>query len=209
MAKLTAQQREIDNMIKRINNKIRSYASIGTDSRHYQLIESIFDIGGKSKDAHSRSWSTLSGEMTLQTKDGTLQLSRSKAALNMYQISDYKRVLQQLDRMESAAKARRTALKAFKARTGQTPKTAKERDEAIRSEVDHYNKVQKKLEKSLGELYNIEKARGIEFQAHEEIKGKSKGRWTESKTLEEMLDLADKVIAGEDQRIVENVLEGY
>ena len=147
--------------------------------------------------------------MTLQTKDGTLKLSRSKAALNMYQISDDKRVLQQLDRMESAAKARRTALKAFKARTGQTPMTKKERDEAIRSEVDHYNKVQKKLEKSLGELYNIEKARGIEFQAHEEIKGKSKGRWTESKTLEEMLDLADKVIAGEDQRIVKNVLEGY
>lgn len=209
MAKLTAQQRAIDNMIKRINNKIRSYASIGTDSRHYQLIESIFDIGGKSKDASGRSWSTLSGEMTLQTKDGTLQLSRSKAALNMYQISDYKRVLQQLDRMESAAKARRTALKAFKARTGQTPKTAKERDEAIRSEVDHYNKVQKKLEKSLGELYNIEKARGIEFKAHEEIKGKSKGRWTESKTLEEMLSLADKVIKGEDERIIENVLEGY
>ena len=209
MAKLTAQQREIDNMIKRINNKIRSYATIGTDSRHYQLIESIFDIGGRSKDASGRSWSTLSGEMTLQTKDGTLQLSRSKAALNMYQISDYKRVLQQLDRMESAAKARRTALKAFKARTGQTPKTAKERDEAIRSEVDHYNKIQKRLEKSLGELYRIEKERGIEFKAHEDIKSKSKGRWTSSQTLEEMLDLADKVIAGEDQQIVKNVLEGY
>ena len=209
MAKLTAQQRAIDNMIKRINNKIRSYASIGTDSRHYQLIESIFDIGGKSKDAQSRSWSTLSGEMTLQDKNGTLQLSRSKAALNMYQISDYKRVLQQLDRMESAAKARRTALKAFKSRTGQTPKTAKERDEAIRSEVDHYNKIQKRLEKSLGELYRIEKERGIEFKAHEDIKSKSKGRWTSSQTLEEMLDLADKVIAGEDDQIVKNVLEGY
>lgn len=209
MAKLTAQQREIDNMIKRINNKIRSYATIGTDSRHYQLIESIFDIGGRSKDASGRSWSTLSGEMTLQTKDGTLQLSRSKAALNMYQISDYKRVLQQLDRMESAAKARRTALKAFKARMGQTPKTAKERDEAIRSEVDHYNKIQKRLEKSLGELYRIEKERGIEFKAHEDIKSKSKGRWTSSQTLEEMLDLADKVIAGEDSQIVKNVLEGY
>lgn len=209
MAKLTAQQREIDNMIKRINNKIRSYASIGTDSRHYQLIESIFDIGGKSKDASGRSWSTLSGEMTLQTKDGTLQLSRSKDALNMYQISDYKRVLQQLDRMESAAKARRTALKAFKARTGQTPKTAKERNEAIRSEIDHYNKIQKRLEKSLGELYKIEKERGIEFKAHEDIKAKSKGRWTSSQTLEEMLNLADKVIAGEDQQIVKNVLEGY
>lgn len=209
MAKLTAQQRAIDNMIKRINNKIRSYASIGTDSRHYQLIESIFDIGGESKDASGRSWSTLSGEMTLQDKNGTLQLSRSKAALNMYQISDYKRVLQQLDRMESAAKARRTALKAFKARTGQTPKTAKERDEAIRSEVDHYNKIQKRLEKSLGELYKIEKERGIEFKAHEDIKAKSKGRWTISQTLEEMLDLADKVIAGEDQQIVKNVLEGY
>ena len=209
MAKLTAQQRAIDNMIKRINNKIRSYASIGTDSRHYQLIESIFDIGGKSKDAHSRSWSTLSGEMTLQDKNGTLQLSRSKAALNMYQISDYKRVLQQLDRMESAAKARRTALKAFKSRTGQSPKTAKERDEAIRAEVDHYNKIQKRLEKSLGELYRIEKERGIEFKAHEDIKSKSKGRWTSSQTLEEMLDLADKVIAGEDDQIVKNVLEGY
>ena len=209
MAKLTAQQRAIDNMIKRINNKIRSYASIGTDSRHYQLIESIFDIGGKSKDAQSRSWSTLSGEMTLQDINGTLQLSRSKAALNMYQISDYKRVLQQLDRMESAAKARRTALKAFKSRTGQTPKTAKERDEAIRAEVDHYNKIQKRLEKSLGELYRIEKERGIEFKAHEDIKSKSKGRWTSSQTLEEMLDLADKVIAGEDDQIVKNVLEGY
>lgn len=209
MAKLTAQQRAIDNMIKRINNKIRSYASIGTDSRHYQLIESIFDIGGKSKDAQSRSWATMSGEMTLQSKDGTLQLSRSKAALNMYQISDYQRVLQQLDRMESAAKARRTALKAFKARTGKTPRTSQERDEAIRDEVEHYNKIQKRLEKSLGELYKIEKERGIEFQAHEDINAKSKGRWTTSQTLEEMLDLADKVIAGEDQRIVKNVLEGY
>lgn len=209
MAKLTKQQTEIDHMIKRINNKIKQYATIGTDSRHYQLIESIFDLGGKNKESQSRSWSTLSGEMTLQSKDGVLQLSRSKAALNMYQISDYKRVLQQLDRMESAARARRTALKAFKARTGKTPQNKKERDEAIREEVDHYNNIQKRLEKSLGELYNIEKARGIEFQAHEEIKSKSKGRWTESKTLEEMLDLADKVIAGEDKRIVENVMEGY
>ena len=151
----------------------------------------------------------MSGEMTLQSKDGTLQLSRSKAALNMYQISDYQRVLQQLDRMESAAKARRTALKAFKARTGKTPRTSQERDEAIRDEVEHYNKIQKRLEKSLGELYKIEKERGIEFQAHEDINAKSKGRWTTSQTLEEMLDLADKVIAGEDQRIVKNVLEGY
>lgn len=209
MAKLTAQQKAIDNMIKRINRKIQSYATIGTDSRHYQLIESIFDIGGKSKEAAGRSWATFSGEMTLQDKNGVMQLSRSKAALNMYQISDYQRVLQQLDRMESAAKARRTALKAFKARTGKTPKTAKERDEAIRSEVDHYNNVQKRLEKSLGELYKIEKERGIEFKAHEDIKAKSKGRWTSSQTLEEMLDLADKVIAGEDSQIVSNVLEGY
>lgn len=209
MAKLTKQQTEIDNMIKRINNKIRQYATIGTDSRHYQLIESIFDLGGKNKEAQSRSWATLSGEMTLQSKDGVIQLSRSKAALSMYQISDYKRVLQQLDRMEGAAKARRTALKAFKARTGKTPKTKKERDEAIREEVDHYNSIQKRLEKSLGELYKIEKERGIEFKAHEDIKAKSKGRWTSSQTLEEMLDLADKVIAGEDSQIVKNVLEGY
>ena len=209
MAKLTKQQTEIDNMIKRINNKINQYATIGTDSRHYQLIESIFDLGGKNKEAQSRSWSTLSGEMTLQSKDGVLQLSRSKAALNMYQISDYKRVLQQLDRMESAAKARRTALKAFKSRTGKTPKTKKERDEAIRAEVDHYNRIQKRLEKSLGELYRIERERGIEFKAHEDIKSKSKGRWTSSQTLEEMLDLADKVIAGEDSQIVTNVLEGF
>ncbi len=209
MTKLTAQQKAIDNMIKRINRKIRSYASIGTDSRHYQLIESIFDLGGKSKDAQSRSWATMSGEMTLQTKDGTIQLSRSKSALNMYQISDYQRVLQQLDRMESAAKARRTALKAYKARTGQTPTNAAERDAAIREEVDHYNKIQKRLEKSLGELYKIEKNRGIEFKAHEDIKAKSKGRWTTSQTLEEMLDMADKVISGEDQQIVRNVLEGY
>lgn len=209
MAKLTAEQKKLDALIKRINRKIQSYATIGTDSRHYQLIESIFDLGGKSKDAQSRSWATMSGEMTLQSKQGFIQLSRSKAALNMYQISDYQRVLQQLDRMESAAKARRTALKSYKQRTGETPKTAAERDAAIRSEVDHYNKVQKRLEKALGELYALEKKRGIEFKAHEDIKAKSKGRWTQSQTLEEMLDMAEKVTRGEDQRIVTNVLEGY
>lgn len=203
MAKLTETQRLIDAQIRRINRKIASIAELGLESRQYQQIQTILENKGQT------SWGTLSGEMTLRNKEGILQLSRTKAALNMFQIQEYQRVLRQLDRLQSAAKAKKFMIKAFESRTGQKVKTKAEKAAAVSEEVSHYNDIQKRLEKAAGEMYRIEKERGIRFQAHSEMQKKSKGRWTSNKTLEEMLDSVEAVLRGEDQRIVKNALEGW
>lgn len=203
MAKLNETQRLIDAQIRRINRKIASIAELGLESRQYQQIQTILENKGQT------SWGTLSGEMTLRNKEGILQLSRTKAALNMFQIQEYQRVLRQLDRLQSAAKAKKFMIKAFESRTGQKVKTKAEKAAAVSEEVSHYNDIQKRLEKAAGEMYRIEKERGIRFQAHSEMQKKSKGRWTSNKTLEEMLDSVEAVIRGEDQRIVKNALEGW
>ena len=203
MAKLTETQRLVDAQIRRINRKIASIAELGLESRQYQQIQTILENKGQT------SWGTLSGEMTLRNKEGILQLSRTKAALNMFQIQEYQRVLRQLDRLQSAAKAKKFMIKAFESRTGQKVKTKAEKAAAVSEEVSHYNDIQKRLEKAAGEMYRIEKERGIRFQAHSEMQKKSKGRWTSNKTLEEMLDSVEAVLRGEDQRIVKNALEGW
>lgn len=203
MAKLNETQRLVDAQIRRINRKIASIAELGLESRQYQQIQTILENKGQT------SWGTLSGEMTLRNKEGILQLSRTKAALNMFQIQEYQRVLRQIDRLQSAAKSKKSMIKAFEKRTGQKVKTKAEKASAVSEEISHYNKIQKRLEKAAGEMYRIEKERGIRFQAHSEMQKKSKGRWTSNQTLEEMLDSVEAVLRGEDQRIVKNALEGW
>lgn len=203
MAKLNETQRLIDAQIRRINRKIASIAELGLESRQYQQIQTILENKGQT------SWGTLSGEMTLRNKEGILQLSRTKAALNMFGIQEYQRVLRQIDRLQSAAKSKKSMIKAFEKRTGQKVRTKAEKAAAVSEEISHYNKIQKRLEKAAGEMYRIEKERGIRFQAHSEMQKKSKGRWTSNQTLEEMLDSVEAVLRGEDQRIVKNALEGW
>lgn len=203
MAKLTETQRIVDAQIRRINRKIASIAELGLESRQYQQIQTILENKGQT------SWGTLSGEMTLRNKEGILQLSRTKAALNMFGIQEYQRVLKQIDRLQSAAKSKKFMIKAFENRTGQKVRTKAEKAAAVSEEISHYNDIQKRLEKAAGEMYRIEKERGIRFQAHSEMQKKSKGRWTSNQTLEEMLDSVEAVLRGEDQRIVKNALEGW
>lgn len=207
MAKLTMEQRSIDAQIRRINRKIAAIAELGTESRQYQQIATIF--GETSKRGEYLSWGTLGGEMTLRIKDGVLQLSRTKQALGMYSLSEYQRVLRQIDRLQSAAKAKKAMVKAFEQRTGIKARTKAEQAAAVAEEVSHYQSIQKRLEQAIGELYRIEKERGIRFEAHSELQKKSKGRWTSEKTLQEMLDSVDAVLNGEDLRIVTNALEGW
>lgn len=207
MAKLTMEQKAIDAQIRRINRKIKAIADLGLDSRQYQQIMTIF--GETAKKGEYLSWGTLGGEMTLRNKEGVLQLSRTKQALGMYSLNEYQRVLRQIDRLQSAAKAKKAMVKAFEQRTGIKARTKAEQAAAVAEEVSHYQDIQKRLEKATGELYRIEKERGIRFQAHSELQKKSKGRWTSEKTLQEMLDSVDAVLKGEDQRIVTNALEGW
>ena len=201
------EQRSIDAQIRRINRKIAAIAELGTESRQYQQIATIF--GETSKRGEYLSWGTLGGEMTLRIKDGVLQLSRTKQALGMYSLSEYQRVLRQIDRLQSAAKAKKAMVKAFEQRTGIKARTKAEQAAAVAEEVSHYQSIQKRLEQAIGELYRIEKERGIRFEAHSELQKKSKGRWTSEKTLQEMLDSVDAVLNGEDLRIVTNALEGW
>lgn len=208
MAKLTMEQKAIDAQIRRINRKIKAIADLGIESRQYQQIMTIFGETAKKKDDYL-SWGTMSGEMTLRNKEGVLQLSRTKQALGMYSLGEYQKVLRQIDRLQSAAKAKKAMVKAFEQRTGMKARTKAEQAAAVAEEVSHYHDIQKRLEKATGELYRIEKERGIRFQAHSELQKKSKGRWTSEKTLQEMLDSVDAVLKGEDQRIVTNALEGW
>lgn len=202
MAKLTDTQKLVDAQIRRINRKLASFAALGTESRQYQQIETIL----MNKDT---TWGTLSGEMTLKNEKGYIQISRSKGALNMFTLDEYQRVLRQLDRLQSAGAAKRAMVKAYKERTGISPKTKAEKAAAVEEEIRHYQSIQRRLEKAAGEMYKIEKERGIRFEAHSQMQKKSKGRWTSNKTLEEMLDAVEAVVRGEDQRIVKNALEGW
>lgn len=200
---LTPEQRAIDAMIKRINRKIAGIAELGAESRQYQQIMTVLG-----DDAH-RSWATLSGEMTLKDKKGYIQLSRSEAALAMYSMENYQRALRQIDRMQSASSARRAMIAAYKARTGIKVKTKAEKEAAVQAELDWYRQMQGKLDRALMEMYRIEAERGLYFEGHREIKQKSKGRWTSSQELEEMLDIAQRIANEEDQRIVRNATEGW
>lgn len=203
MAKLTDTQKLVDAQIRRINRKIASFAALGTESRQYQQIETILLNRGET------SWGTMSGEMTIKGDKGYMQLSRTKAALNMFTLDEYQRVLRQLDRLQSAGAAKRAMVKAYKERTGISPKTKAEKAAAVEEEIRHYQSIQRRLEKAAGEMYKIEKERGIRFEAHSQMQKKSKGRWTSNKALEEMLDAVEAVVRGEDQRIVKNALEGW
>lgn len=202
MAKLTDTQKLVDAQIRRINRKLASFAALGTESRQYQQVETIL----MNKET---SWGTMSGEMTIRSDKGYMQLSRTKAALNMFTLDEYQRVLRQLDRLQSAGAAKRAMVKAYKERTGISPKTKAEKAAAVEEEIRHYQSIQRRLEKAAGEMYKIEKERGIRFEAHSQMQKKSKGRWTSNKTLEEMLDAVEAVVRGEDQRIVKNALEGW
>ena len=200
---LTPEQKAIDAMIKRINRKIAGIAKLGAESRQYQQILTVMG------DDAERSWGTMSGEMTLQTKKGYLQLSRSKAALGLYSLDQYQRALRQIDRMQSASSARKAMIEAYKARTGIKVKTKAEKEAAVQAELLWYQQMQGKLERALMEMYRIEAERSIYFEGHREIKKKSKGRWTSSEDLEEMLDIAQRIANEEDQRIIKNATEGW
>lgn len=200
---LTPEQKAIDAMIKRINRKIAGIAKLGSESRQYQQIMTVLG------DDAERSWGTMSGEMTLQNKKGYLQLSRSKAALGLYSLDQYQRALRQIDRMQSASAARKAMIEAYKARTGIKVKTKAEKEAAVQAELLWYQQMQGKLERALMEMYRIEAERSIYFEGHREIKKKSKGRWTSSEELEEMLDIAQRIANEEDQRIIKNATEGW
>lgn len=206
-SKLTPEQQEIDNLIRSINRQMSQAAkTFGTDHHLYRRYEAIIS-GFAHENAKKASHTSLEDAYLVRwNKDGVLQLTRSKADLDQYQITAYKRVLKQLAKQQKVKDVKKHVLEAYKRMTGITPKTAAEKRAAIAEQLDIEGTAQRSFSKVRDRVYEIIEQRGISFQAVEEVKAISKGSFTSYADLARMTEKYEAVLKGEDKRILENGL---
>lgn len=206
-SKLTPEQQEIDNLIRSINRQMSQAAkTFGTDHHLYRRYEAIIS-GFSHENAKKASHTSLEDAYLVRwNKDGVLQLTRSKADLDQYQITAYKRVLKQLAKQQKVKDVKKHVLEAYKRMTGITPKTAAEKRAAIAEQLDIEGTAQRSFSKVRDRVYEIIEQRGISFQAVEEVKAISKGSFTSYADLARMTEKYESVLKGEDKRIIENGL---
>lgn len=206
-SKLTPEEREIDNLIRSINRQLVTAARVfGKDHHLYQRYEAIIS-GYAHENAPKRSFTSLAeGQLTRFNKEGVLQLSRSKGDIAQYDITAYRRVLRQLSKQQKTSVVKRHVLEAFTKRTGKTAKTAAEKRAAIAEELEAEKTAQNQFSQVRDRVYEIIEQRGIRFQAVEDVKAISRGSFTSYKDLAKMTEIYQKVLEGEDKRIIENGL---
>lgn len=206
-SKLTPEQQEIDNLIRSINRQMSQAAkTFGTDHHLYRRYEAIIS-GFSHENAKKASHTSLEDAYLVRwNKDGVLQLTRSKADLDQYQITAYKRVLKQLAKQQKVKDVKKHVLEAYKRMTGITPKTSAEKRAAIAEQLDIEGTAQRSFSKVRDRVYEIIEQRGISFQAVEEVKAISKGSFTSYADLARMTEKYEAVLKGEDKRIIENGL---
>lgn len=194
--------KEIDNEIKRINRQITQAAKVfGKDSRLYQQYESIL---------FPRSGTGIGqGLLTRENKSGIIQISRSKRSLQeIADISNYQRGLDQLSRMQTVQQAKEKMIEKYTERTGITVKTAAEKKEAIQAEIENYQTIQAVLADKLHIIYQLEdEMGGLKTVGHTMIEEMSKGHWNSTKELKDMIEVANKTIAGEYSQTEGNLLK--
>lgn len=206
-AKLTPEQQEIDNMIRSINRQLVTAAkTFGKDHHLYQRYEAIIS-GYAHENAPKRSFTSLAeGQLIRWNKEGILQLSRSKADISQYDITAYKRVLKQLSKQQKTKTVKKHILEAYTKMTGKTPKTEAEKQAAIAEQLEMEKTAQNAFGQVRDRVYEIIEQTGIRFQAVEEVKGISRGSFTSYQDLAKMTEIYQKVLDGEDKRIIENGL---
>lgn len=206
-------QREIDNEIKRINRQITQAAKVfGKDSRLYQQYETLlFPKSG----AGIGQGVIFQGEkaqfMTRENKQGVIQISRSKRAIEQIEmISQFQKNLQQLSKMQTVQKTKEKIIEKYQERTGIELKTAAEKKAALQEELDNYRILQDKLFNKLQAIYALENQMGgMKSKGHTMIDSISKGHWTSTKELEQMIDIAEKTLNGELIQSEGNRLKGW
>ena len=206
-SKLTSEQKAIDNLIRSINRQlVQAAKTFGTEHHLYQRYEAIIS-GFSHENAVKASHTTLTDAYLVRyNKEGILQLTRSKADLQQYDITAYKRVLKQLAKQQRVSVVKKHVLEAYTRMTGITPKTAAEKRAAIAEQLDIEGTAQRSFSKVRDRVYEIIEQRGIKFQAVEEVKAISKGSFTSYADLARMTEAYQKVLDGEDKRIIENAL---
>lgn len=206
-SKLTPEQREIDNMIRSINRQLVAAAkTFGTEHHLYQRYEAIIS-GYAHENAPKASHTSLEDAYLVRwNKDGVLQLTRSKADLEQYDITAYKRVLKQLSRQQKVSTVKKHVLEAYTKMTGITPKTKEEKLAAIAEQLSTEKTAQRSFMQVRDRVYEIIEQRGIRFKAVDEVKALSRGSFTSNEDLAKMTEIYEKVLAGEDKRIIENGL---
>lgn len=207
-------KREID----RINRQIKqAYTKFGADSRLARQYQTILQ-GSETRilqdslaTQHALNMRTgLTEPIIRYTKDGIPQISTGKATLSEFtRISSMQKQLENLGRMQTVQSAQRHMIDAYKERKGiEEIKTRQEKQFAIEKELERYRESENFRQNYLNQLYEYERKHGVKLQALQEIREKSKGRWTSYETLDEMKDLAmkaQKEIQAEKAKIIDDV----
>lgn len=204
----------MDRAVKALNAKITKIAqTFGTDSRQYRQIEEIltgYDASGRQKNR----FSILSVGATRE-KDNIIQISRSRKALAELEISQYKKALTRIARLPSAAQHQKKIVEKWREEhkdpvTGKAPKLSKAEKAAVVSEaVNRDVSLNNRLEAALQALYEIQAETGEEFAVMSQIRGLSRGRWTELSDLEKMVELAEQAADDEDAMIQGDMYAGF
>lgn len=215
---LTPEQKAMDKLVKALNTKIMKIAKeFGTESRSYQQINEI--LSGYNAAGHrTNRFSILSGGFTRE-KDGVIQISRSVKSLANLEIKQYMRALKRVAQLPSAATIKKNIVNArIAAHTTTDPKTGKKKkpkltkaDKAqiVQEAMQRDRNLAQRLEKALGEMYQLQQKYGYEFKNLQDIKALSRGRFTSEEDLLKMIEIAEQTVKNEDQQIQADLFAGY
>lgn len=199
---MTAEQLLIKREIDRINRQIRQAATVfGTESGLYKHYLTLIAPNSQISFGH---------DMVRENKQGIIQLSVSrKSIVEMQQFSQYGKRLQQLGKVPTVQQTRQEYLKTYEQQTGRKVKGKREAAKAISEVREQVKGLFYDVSTLLEQYYTLEKKQGGRFKNHSQLKAMSKGYRSGMKDLQAMKDMLEKTIAGEDNEIVKNVLEGY
>lgn len=214
-----AEQWQTKREIDRINRQIKqAFTKFGADSRLAMQYTTILQgsenriLEGSIAETHALNLRTGQSEPILRyTKDGIPQISTGKATLREFStISQMQDMLKNLGRMQTVQTAQRQMIAAYEMKKGLPEGSIKSREQqkqAIYEELKEYQESENFREKYLNPLYAYEDKKGVSLQALNEIRQKSKGRWTSKAEYQELVDIAtraEKEIKAGRARIVED-----
>lgn len=207
----SAEQWMLKREIDRINRQIKqAFTKLGSESRLAKQYETI--LLGSEKAAtrdslmHRKALNLRTGNLEpliRQTKEGIPQISTGKASLMEFgTITAMQKQLKMLGRMQTVQNAQKQMVSAWETKKGLergTLKTREQKKQAIYEELEEYKASEQFRGTFLQPLYDYEKKHGVKLKALQEIRDKSKGRWTSKEEYAEL-----KVIAMQANEDIKN-----
>jgi len=192
---------EADRQVRRLNSYLQKTAkSFGTNSIQYRELTAQLRLAyGK-------------GSTALTEKNGVMQISRSKQALQSSMEDFRHRAVQRAIQSVDIERDRKRLLEAYKERTGTDPAKvdpsikgsqrlkvrAQQINQAIKDQADYYATIDDRIDEALQALYDLETEMGEISQTHMDIKRMSRGNWTSLKTKMDMLSRLQSTLADTD-----------